>query len=128
MVLPQDDLHGGSICKDDGLKYLYTQPVTVHETSIPVSMSLMKSPKVGRLCAVVRASVMFCFACRGIEGLSECELCSADDILLSEPAVCVSQVLVFLRDRGFRILYLSSACLSVSKAYLLWCHCLSPLH
>ena len=95
MVLPQNDLHGGSICKDDGLKYLYTQAVTVHKSSIPVSMSLMKSPNVSRLYAVgavVRASVMFCFGCRGVKGLGGCKLCSVDDTLLWEPAVCLAGV------------------------------------
>ena len=50
----------------DELKYLYTQAVTVHEFRILVRASLMKSPKVGRLYAVVRAVVMFCFSCRGV--------------------------------------------------------------
>ena len=63
MGLSQEDFSDRRIC-NDGLKCLCTQAVTVHESSIPVSMSLMRSPKVGRLRAVVRASVMFCFGCR----------------------------------------------------------------
>ena len=91
-------------------------------------MSLEKSPKVGRLYVVVRASVMSCFGCKGLRGLGECKLFSADDIPLLEPAVCVQQVLVFLGDKGFCIANLPSAYLSVSKAYITWCHRLSSFH
>ena len=52
----------------------------------------MKYPKVGPLCAVVTASVMFCFGCRGVKGLGGCKLCSANDTLLEEPAVCLAGV------------------------------------
>ena len=68
---------------------------------------------------------MFGFGCRGVRSLGECKLFSADDIPLWEPAVCVWQVLVFLGDKGFRIIYLPSACLSAPKAYIPWYHRLS---
>ena len=61
---------------------------------------------------------MFYFSHRSVRGLAECELCRGDDIPLWESAVSVQQVLVFLADIGFRILYLPSACLSISQVYI----------
>lgn len=123
MVLPREDFHDRSIDTNDGVKYLCMQTVIASESSIPVSMSLMKPPKVGRLSAVVRASAMLFLVHRGFRGLGECKFRSADKILLWKPVVCVLQVL------GIRVVvsFICPLYVGSSNACIPWCHRLLSL-